>query len=194
MSLLNFIYVLLMSSVFLMPPCRKCLSLHPESILLQPPCWDHTREQNGCSIIPPKELIFRFLYLPPERLLQLDVFTRSYLVIMSLAVLKSKLLLFMSVHAIVSTYDFMIYPMYVYICVCGWICSCEWVKYPQRQQESIKYPGVGVWSGSKLPCGCWKWSIGPHVRVSRAINHWALSPAVNVCFYFNHLKIRKWLQ
>lgn len=44
---------------------------------------------------------------------------------MSLAVLKSKLLLFMSVHAIVSTYDVMTYPMYVYICVCGWICSCE---------------------------------------------------------------------
>lgn len=38
---------------------------------------------------------------------------------MPLAVLKSKLLLFMSMHAIVTTYDFMTYSIYVdgYVCV-----------------------------------------------------------------------------
>lgn len=68
MSLLNFIYVLLMSGVVLMPPCKKGLSLHPESILLH----SHSAmipKENGCLIIFNIELELRFLNLSPVWLL-----------------------------------------------------------------------------------------------------------------------------
>lgn len=32
---------------------------------------------------------------------------------------------------------------------------------PQRPEEGVGFPGIGVIDGCKTACACWKWKLGP---------------------------------
>lgn len=58
------------------------------------------------------------------------------------------------------------------------------VWYPQRPENGIRSPGIGVREDSELPHPCWKLP-GSSWRAASALDQWAVSPAPSVLFSLN---------
>lgn len=44
----------------------------------------------------------------------------------------------------------------LFMCICAYLCMCEWIVCPQRPAESIRSPGAGATGDCKLSnAGTW---------------------------------------
>jgi hypothetical protein len=70
-------------------------------------------------------------------------------------------------YLIIHLYLYFLYILLSFFFMCGDILPacmslyyiCDW--YPQRPEEGVRSPGIGVTDGCEPPCGYWELNLGP---------------------------------